>query len=409
MPKRIITLSFPKVDAAKPKTKEYKMSDGFGLHLLITPSGGKLWRFQYRFAKKQKALAFGSFPEISIADARKLRDEARQQVANGIDPGAVKKEQKILELIQVESDSNTFEKVAREWHEFRKPEWSENHANRLLRRLVLDVFDFIGEKPIVAIERPELVNLLQRIATRSSETAIRMKIAFYGIFRYAHNKGMIKLNPAMEFRDVIPKVTVNHMAAPTVPKKVAELMKAIDGFTGSFVTMNALKLTPHLFVRPGELRHMEWCELNLDAAEWNIPGHKMKMKKEHLVPLSTQALDILRAIHPLTGAGKFVFPCHRSPLSCMSENTINACLRRLGFDKTEITAHGFRATARTMLDELLEFRIDIIEHQLSHAVKDANGTAYNRTTHLPYRRRMMQSWSDYLDGLKNGNLELPFV
>ncbi|MDD2900569.1 MAG: integrase arm-type DNA-binding domain-containing protein [Desulfuromonadaceae bacterium] len=400
MPKRIISLSFPKADTAKPKVKAYKLSDGLGLHLLVMPSGGKLWRFQYRFANKQKALAFGSFPEISIADARKRREEARQLVANGIDPGEVKKEQKLLELKKVGSDSNTFAKVAREWHEFKKGEWSENHANRLMRRLEMDIFPFIGNKPIAKIERPELVILLQRVAIRSVETAIRLKIAFYGVFRYAHNNGTIKVNPAIEFKDVIPKATVTHMAAPTVPKKLGELVRAIDGFSGSFVTMCALKLTPLFFVRPGELRSMEWSELDFDSAEWNIPARKMKMKKDHLVPLSTQALEILRVLQPLTGSGTYVFPCHRTPLKCMSENTINACLRRLGFDKTEITAHGFRATARTMLDELLGFRPDIIEHQLSHAVKDSNGTAYNRTTHLPYRRGMMQSWSDYLDSLK---------
>lgn len=400
MPKRIMPLAAIEVEKAKTKANEYKLSDGLGLHLLVTPSGGKLWRFQYRFAEKQKSVALGKFPEISLADARKRRDDARTLLANGVDPDAVKKEQKLLEQLQAEIDANTFEKVAREWHEYKKPEWSEKHAGRLMRRLELDIFPFIGNKPIVTIERPELVNVLQRIATRTAETAIRLKIAFHGVFRYAHNKGIIKHNPAIEFRDVIPKVAVSHMAAPTEPKKVAELMKAIDGFSGSFVTRCALKLTPMFFVRPGELRSMEWSELDLDAAEWNIPGFKMKMKKDHLVPLSTQALEILRMLKPLTGSGRYVFPCHRSPSRCMSENTINASLRRLGFDKTEITAHGFRATARTMLDELLGFRPDIIEHQLSHAVKDANGTAYNRTSHLPERRRMMQAWADYLDRLK---------
>ena len=400
MPKRILQLSPKAVDNAKPREKDYKLSDGFGLHLLVTIAGGRLWRFQYRFDGKQKSIAFGPFPEISLSAARKSRDDARQLLANGIDPDAAKKELKMQELVKADIDANTFEKVAREWHNYNKRKWSKIHSDKLLRRLELDMFTSVGKKPIVEIERPELVKLLQSIAIRSTETAIRLKIAIRGVFRYAHDNGIIKYNPAVDFIGVIPQVATKHMAAPTVPRKLAELVMAIDGFSGSFVTMCALKITPIVFVRPGELRSMEWSELDLDAAEWNIPGVKMKMNKDHLVPLSTQALEILQSLKPLTGSGKYVFPCHRSPLNCMSENTVNASLRRMGFDKTEITAHGFRATARTMLDELLDFRPDIIEHQLSHAVIDANGLAYNRTSHLPYRRKMMQAWADYIDELK---------
>ena len=322
MPKRIVPLSAFGVDKAKPKAKDYKLSDGYGLHLLVTTSGGKLWHFNYRFDNKQKTLAFGSYPEISIKKARSRRDEARESVENGIDPSAAKKELKMLEQAQAEIDSNTFEKVAREWHEFKKPEWSENHAERLMRRLEFDIFPAIGNIPIITIERPVLVNLLQAVAIRSIETATRLKIAFYGVFRRAHNKGIIKINPALEFKDVIPRAQTNHMAAPTKPKEVAELLKGMQEFSGSIVTSCALQLTPMFFVRPGELRKMEWVEIDFETAEWNIPGKRMKMKKDHLVPLSTQALKILLELQLLTGAGKYVFPGHRSALQCMSDNTI---------------------------------------------------------------------------------------
>ncbi len=409
MPKRIMPLSAIEVEKAKPKENEYKLSDGYGLHLLVTPSGGKLWRYQYRIDGKQTGMAFGTYPEITLSDARKRRDDARQLMANGVDPGAVKKAQKVQEQAQKELDANTFEKIAREWHEHKLPEWSDNHAQRLLRRMELDIFPYIGSKPIVEIERPEIIELLQRVAVRTLETANRLKIAFHGVFRYAHNKGLIKHNPSADMREVLPTVKPKHMAAPTEPKKVAELVKAIDGFSGSYVTRCALQLSPMLFVRPGELRSMEWGELDLDAAEWNIPGHKMKMKNPHLVPLSTQSVDILTELRNLTGTGKYVFPCHRSPLRCMSENTVNASLRRLGFDKDEITAHGFRAMARTLLHEVLNFPPDAIEAQLAHAVPDRLGRAYNRTQFIAKRRQMMQHWSDYLDGLKKGAKVLPFV
>jgi len=409
MAKPISTLSVLEIEKSlTPKEKEYKKTDGGGLYLLITPSGGKLWRFNYRFDGKHKTLFLGKYPDVTLENARKQRTAVRELLANGVDPGAVKKSQKIQEQIQNELDANTFEKVARDWHQHNKPDWSDNHADRLLRRLELDIFPYIGNKPIVEIERPEIIELLHRVAVRTLETAHRLKIAFHGVFRYAHNKGLIKHNPSADMRGVLPTVKPKHMAAPTEPKKVAELVKAIDGFTGSYVTKCALQLTAMLFVRPGELRSMEWSELDLDAAEWNIPGHKMKMKNPHLVPLSMQAVDILKELYHLTGTGKYVFPCHRSPLRCMSENTVNASLRRLGFEKDEITAHGFRAMARTLLHEVLNIQPDVIEAQLAHAVPDRLGRAYNRTQFIAERRRIMQVWSDYLDGLKRGAKVLPF-
>jgi len=456
MPKRIMPLTDLQVKNAKPKDKEYKLSDGSGLYLLITPTGGKLWRYNYRFDGKEKTLFLKTYPEKTLDEARTDRKEARQLLANGVDPGAIIKALKDQKLVkkklsvdkitfkQAQEASNkarqritnsvdpganekalqikeralkafdagtfaTFENVARDWHEHNKSKWSDNHAERLLHRLELDIFPTIGNRPINEIERSELVNELRRIAARTVETAIRLKTAFYGIFRYALDGDLIKNNPAADLKGIVPKVIHKHMAAPTEPKKVAELLKAIDAFSGSYVTKCALQLTPLLFVRPGELRSMEWNELDLDAAEWNIPGHKMKMKNPHLVPLSTQAVDILTDLHRLTGTGKYVFPCHRSPLTCMSENTINASLRRLGFDKDEICAHGFRAMARTLLHEVLNFPPDAIEAQLAHAVPDRLGNAYNRTQFIAKRRQMMQVWSEYLEGLKKGAKVLPFM
>ncbi len=269
MPKRIMPLTDLQVKNAKPKGKNYKLSDGGGLYLLITPTGGKLWRYNYRFDGKEKTLFLKTYPEKSLNAARKDREEARQLLTNGVDPSAVVKAIKEQEQVQKAIDTNTFEKIARQWHEHKRNKWSENHAERLLHRLEIDVFPTIGSKPIVEIERSELVNELRRISARTVETAIRVKAAFYGIFRFALDGGLIKNNPAADLKDIVPRVVHKHMAAPTEPKKVAELVKAIDGFSGSYVTLCALKLTPMLFVRPGELRSMEWSELDLNAAEWN--------------------------------------------------------------------------------------------------------------------------------------------
>lgn len=401
MPKRIVSLSFPQADKAKPKATEYKMSDGLGLHLLVTPSGGKLWRFQYRFAGKQKTLAIGAFPDISISDARDQRDSARKELAKGIDPGEIKKNLRKEREAKIAVDSNTFELIARRWHQHKKPEWSTKHSDRLLHRLEMDIFPSIGKRPIVDIKRSELVGELRRISARTVETAIRLKSAFYGIFRYALDEGLIDQNPAGDLKGIVPRVKTQHMSAPTQPKKVAELVKTIYGFTkATFITRCALRLAPLVFIRPGELRSAEWSEFDLDGSVWNIPGEKMKMRKPHLVPLSKQAVMILREIYELTGQGKYVFCGHRSPTKFMSENTVNQALRRMGFEKDEISGHGFRAMARTLLHEVLGFLPDPIEAQLAHAVPDRLGMAYNRTQFIDERKRMMQAWADYLDGMR---------
>lgn len=405
MAKRVLELTDMAVKAAKKQDKQYKLTDGKGLYLLVTPTGGKLWRFDYSFDAKRKTLSFGSYPEITLNKAREKRDEARSLVANGIDPSADKKQKEVVKALE---RLNTFEAVTRQWFEDHKANWSTDHATRLMRRLEADIFPLIGNKPITEIKRKDLTTILQAVSVRTLETAHRLKIAINQMLRYALQLELISHNPLGDTKGLLRKIEHTHMAAPTDPKEVAALLRAIDGFTGSFIVKSAMQLAPMLFVRPGELRQAEWSEIYLETAEWNIPAEKMKMKVAHLVPLSEQAVKILKELQPLTGHSKYVFPCHRSPLKCMSENAVNAGLRRLGFEKSEITGHGFRAIARTILDEVLQVRVDYIEHQLAHAVKDANGRAYNRTSHLPERRKMMQTWSDYLDGLKIGAKVIPF-
>lgn len=400
MPKRILPLSDLQVKNAKPKDKDYKLSDGHGLHLLVTPTGGKLWRFQYRYGGKQKLLSFGAYPSISLSDARQRREDAKKLLSNGVDPGEVRKAQRAATVAETE---NSFEVVAREWHNKFSGSWSPSHAETTLRRIELDAFPVLGAKPIGEIKATELLTMLRRIESRGAlETAHRVRTICGQVFRYAVATGRAERDPAADLKGALPPYKKGHLAAITDPKDVAPLLRAIDDYKGSFVVKCALQLAPLFFVRPGELRQAEWSEFDLENAEWNIPAARMKMKVAHLVPLSSQALDVLRELQTLTGRSKYLFPCHRSFVRPMSNNAINAALRRMGFEKDEMTGHGFRAMARTILDEVLQVRPDFIEHQLAHAVRDPNGRAYNRTAHLAERKKMMQQWADYLDRLKSG-------
>ena len=416
MPKRILPLTDKQVSSAKAQAKDIKLFDGDGLFLLVPKqkydSAGKalpvskLWRLKYRLAGKEKLIALGSYPETTLSAARELRKEARSNVTKGVDPGEVKKAKKAAGGLAGE---NSFEVVAREWHGKFADTWSPSHAQHKLERLEKNVFPWIGPRPIKEITAPEVLGVLRRLEARGIlDTAHRVRFDCGLIFRYAIATGRAERDPSADLKGALPPVKNGNFAAPTDPKAVAPILRAIDGFVGSFVVKCALQLAPMLFVRPGELRAAEWTEIDFESAEWNIPAERMKMKVAHLVPLPLQAVDILKDLHPLTGRGRYVFPCNRSPLRCMSENAVNAALRRMGFEKAEITGHGFRATARTILDEVLDFRVDFIEHQLAHAVKDPNGLAYNRTKYLPQRRKMMQTWADYLDGLKAGAKVIPF-
>jgi len=405
MPKRITPLSDTKVRTVKPQPKEVKLFDGGGLFLLVAPTGGKLWRFKYRFAGKEKKLTFGTYPEISLADARQRREEARKLLAKGVDPGEIKKAQKAALVAVAE---NSFEVVAREWHSKFSSAWSASHAETTLGRLKLDVFPVLGARPITEIKAPELLAMLRRIESRGAlETAHRVRTICGQVFRYAVATGRAERDLAADLKGALPPYKKGHLAAIVDPKDVAPLLRAIDGYKGSFVVKSALQLASLVFVRPGELRQAEWAEIDLDTAEWNIPAERMKMKQPHLVPLSVRAVEILRELKALTGNSRYVFPSGRSFARPMSNNAINAALRRMGFDKDEMTGHGFRAMARTILDEVLQIRPDYIEHQLAHAVKDPNGRAYNRTAHLAERRKMMQLWADYLEGLKAGAKVIP--
>ena len=391
-------LSPSTVANAKPSEKPYKLADERGMFLLVNPNGSRWWRFRYRRpgTRKENLLSLGTYPDVSLKRAREKRDDARRLLADGIDPGDKRKAEAV-------AAADTFEAVAREWYAKFSPDWAPDHANRTLRRLERDAFPWIGSKPIASVTAPDILAILERIDARGArETAHRARTNIGQVIRYGIATGRTQADPTFALRGAIPTPTERNHAAITEPGQLGELLRAIDAYNGAFPTRCALQLAPLVFVRPGELRHAEWVEIDLDAAEWNIPAEKMKMRQPHIVPLATQAVEILRTLQPLTERSIYVFPGGRSSKRPMSNNAINAALRRLGYDKDTVTAHGFRATARTILDEGLHFRPDIIEHQLAHAVKDANGRAYNRTSFLPERRKMMQAWADYLDALREG-------
>lgn len=388
----------------KPKDKPYKATDERGLYVYVIPTGGKLWRFKYRFDGKEKLISFGSYPDVSLSRAREKREEARRLVAEGVDPSENRKAQKAAKAGRA---ANSFEVIAREWFEARKDNWAPSHSKRLLRRLENDVFPWIGEKAIAEITPPEILAVMRRIENRGTlDTAHRVHQDCGQVFRYAVATGRAERDPTGDLRGALPTATGGHFAAITDPKSVGELLRAIDGFKGTFIVQCALKLAPMLFVRPGELRQARWQAFDLDKAEWKYLV--TKTKTEHIVPLASQAVTILSDLHKLTGDSEFVFPGARSNGRAMSDAAVNAALRRMGYDtRTEITGHGFRAMARTILHEVLGNAPEVIEHQLAHKVPDALGAAYNRTKFLPARKLMMQQWADYLDKIKAGAEVIP--
>ncbi|WP_442782291.1 tyrosine-type recombinase/integrase [Collimonas fungivorans] len=376
-----------------------KHSDGQGLFLLVKDAG-KYWRMSYRFIGKQKTLALGVYPAISLAKARQRRDKARELLADGIDPSQSKRDEK---QAKATAASHTFEIVARRWLAKTVATRATTTQEKVTNWLQKDVFPFIGSMPISTIKPLDVLSTVQKMETRGAvDSAHRVKQICGQVLRYGVATGLLERDVTADLKgalSVIPKV---NYAAITEPKQAGALMRSIFAYTGHPFAVAALKLSPLVFVRPGELRAAEWTEIDLVAAEWRIPGEKMKMKIDHLVPLSVQATEILRNLQTITGHGKYVFPSIRAGERCMSENTINAALRSMGYSKEIMTGHGFRAMARTIMDEVLGERVDLIEHQLAHAVKDPNGRAYNRTAHLPARRVMMQRWADYLDKLRQG-------
>jgi integrase len=400
-----MALTANKAKAAKPIDKPFKLSDGGGLYLLVQPNGSKYWRLDYRFAGKRKTLAVGVYPDVSLLDARDKRDKARKLLADGIDPGENKK---AVKMAGENRAANSFEVVAREWHGKFSPGWAATHSSKIIRRLEENIFPWLGARPIAEITAPELLACIRRIEARGIlETAHRTLQHCGQVFRYAVQTGRAERDPSGDLRGAIPPVKdKGHFAAVTEPKQVAELLRTLDGYQGSFVVSCALRLAPLVFVRPGELRKAEWADFDLDAAEWRY--RVTKTKTDHVVPLSSQAVAILRELYALTGDGRYVFPGARSNGRAMCDNAVLAAMRRMGIGKDEMSGHGFRAMARTVLDEVLGIRPELIEHQLAHAVRDPLGRAYNRTTYLPERKKMMQQWADYLDGLKAGAVVLPF-
>ncbi len=387
---------------AKPKDKQYKLTDGSGLYLLITPKGGKWWRLDYRFNSKRKTLSMGVYPDVSLKTARDRRSTARKQLVDGIDPSEARKATKASQ-----SGADSLEAVAREWWGKHEPNWSKTHSSRILLRLEKDVFPWIGSRTIGEITAPELLTVLRRIEDRGAlETAHRIHQSCGQIFRYAVATGRAERDPSADLKGALPPTRQKHHASITDPLKIGELMRAIEGYEGGLVTRCALKLAALTFVRPGELRHAEWAEIDIEKAEWRIPAEKMKMRTLHIVPLSTQSVTVLEEIKPLTGNGQYVFPGVRSNKRPMSENTVNAALRRLGYTKAEMTGHGFRSMASTLLNEQGWHR-DAIERQLAHAERNSVRAAYNYAEHMPERIRMMQEWADYLNKLKAGAVIIP--
>lgn len=385
------------IRAAKPSDKPVRLFDAGGLYLEVAPRGGKWWRWKYRWEGREKRLSLGVYPDVPLKMARERRDAARTLLASGVDPGEHRKAQKAAG----NRAASSFEVLAREWFAKFAPSWEPSHADRIIRRLERDIFPWLGARPVDGITAPDLLAVLRRIEERGAiETAHRARQNCSQVFRYAIATGRAERDPSTDLRGALPPAQSTHFAAVTEPHAVAALLRACDSYTGTFTVRCALRLAPLVFVRPGELRRAEWDEVDLDAAEWLIPAERMKMRLPHLVPLSTQAVQILRELHALTGAGRYVFPSARSRDRPMSDNAILAALRRMGFGRDEMTGHGWRAAARTILDEVLGERPDIIEHQLAHAVRDPLGRAYNRTAHLPARRQMMQRWADYLDTLR---------
>lgn len=396
--------------AIKPGDARRRLSDGAGLYLLLFVNGGSHgWRLDYTYQSRRKTLSLGTYPATSLSAARQRAGEARRLVNAGTDPSSVRQQQKqsVAKQRQIEKLADaglpvpeSFEAVAREWYAKHEASWAASHSDKIIRRLERDVFPWLGSRPIQAIKPPDLLQVLKRVEARGAiETTHRVQQNCGQVLRYAVAMGLIESDPSRDLRGALPPWRPEHYPTLTDPRRVGQLLRDIDAYEGAFITRCAMKLSPLLFVRPGELRQAEWQEIDLDAAEWRIPAPKMKGRVMHIVPLASQALAILRDLKPLTEPRRWVFPGNRTNGEPMSENTVNAALRRLGYDRSTLTAHGFRGMASTMLHEI-GWPSDVVERQLAHAERNSVKAAYNHAEHLPERRRMMQAWADHLDGLR---------
>ena len=401
-----MSLTALKIGSVKPHAnKTQRLFDGRGLYLEIAPSGGKWWRLKYRIGGKEKRLSLGVYAaagsknvEVSLDAARKAAEEARKLMRDGVDPSQERKTEKLRVAHQSE---NTFEAAAREWHGKQSTAWVPAHSERVLRRFERYIFPSLGQRPIAEIEAPELLSALRVIEARGKDTTTHLARQYVGmVFRYGIATGRCQRNPAADLRGALTPVKKGNFAAVTEPVQLTKILRALEAYDGTLTVRCALRLAPLVVVRPGELRKAEWKDIDLDKAEWRFVASKTN--PNHLVPLSKQAVATLHEMRALTGAGRFVFPSARGAQRPMSDAAVLAAMRRMEIPADEMTGHGFRATFRTIGAEVLKFRDDLMEHQLAHAVKDANGTAYNRTSFLPERKRMMQRWADYLDQLKKG-------
>ncbi len=381
----------------KATGKQHKHFDGGGLHLIVYPNGGKAWRLAYRFQGKAKLLSFGMYPAVGLKMARDRREEAKALLAQGIDPGEKKKQDK---QAAQEVVFNTFEIIAREWHDKFKERWTPKNANAILGRMERDIFPLIGTISIREVKAPQLLDIARRIEARGALDYAHRALQYCGmVFRFAIATGRADHNIVADLRGALPPVKATHYATIIEPKKIGQLLRALDSYDGHFIVACALKLAPLVFVRPGELRCAQWGEFDFDKAEWRIPAERMKMKEQHIVPLARQTLEILHSLHAVNGHGKYLFPSVRTTDRPMSDNTVNAALRRLGYGKEELTGHGFRSMASTLLNEL-GWNRDAIERQLAHGERNSVRAAYNFAEFLPERRKMMQAWADHLDGLR---------
>ncbi len=399
-----MALTDREIRQAKPKIKLYKLSDEKGLRLHVMPNGAKYWRHKYYLNGKEGNAAYGVYPEVSLREARDRRDETRKLLRDGIDPKELKRSERTARAIATE---NTFKCIANAWYDQQLPTWSQATTKKRRALLDNDLIPWLGPRPITEINALELLQTLKRIENRgAAETARNGRQVANQIFRYARLNQLCNHDPASDLRGALAPKVAKHRPAITDPAEFGKLLLAIEKYQGTFVIRCLLALCPVLFQRPGEMIAMEWAEIDLEKGEWNLPAGKMKMRIAHTVPLPPKALEILKDLHSLTGKYKFVFPSQRSPRDKHASNgTINKALKNMGIDTSKThCAHGFRASARTMLDEQLGFRIEWIEQQLAHKVRDPLGRAYNRTKHLPQRQEMMQKWADYLDELKHNAL-----
>jgi integrase len=386
------------IRAARPREKAYKLFDERALFLLITPAGGRLWRFKFRFGGVEKALALGAYPEVSLKRAREKREAARVLLADGIDPGAKKHAERV-------SRSDTFQSLATEW--LSKQTFAVSTADKARWTFERLLFPHLGSKKIPSITASDVLSVLRPIESQGRhDTCHRVKQRISQVLRFAIAIGRSDRDVTIDLKGALTPVVAKHFASITEPRRVGELLRAIDGYVGQPATSFALRLAPLLFVRPGELRGARWSEVDVTNAEWRVPGERMKMGDPHIVPLSRQAIAILHALEPITGHGKYLFPSLRSADRTISEATLNAGLRRLGYSSDEQTTHGFRSMASTLLNEL-GWHPDLIELQLAHAERNKVRAAYNRAQRLDERRRMMQAWADYLDGLKTASNVVP--